>query len=214
KEYGKMYEEYKGYVDNVKSMNADEILKLPGVQNSLKKSGISMPKMDFLSGVQKMNIGRVATEVSRYTFRQQTLYGAQLDYLIRKKIYIGGAFGWASQFNMQLAPSFFINAQYRSFNVNRLAGYLRGGYGGLNDNHVHVIWTGFGDKFNNSTPALLEENNAQANSVLAVEFQQQVGKAVTVRGEAATSNSSNSNRRASVVPVSSKPPLNYAAYAE
>lgn len=211
-QYSQMLDEYKGYVDKVKNM--DDITKLPNAETALGKAGINIPKFNFLSGVQKMNIGRVAADVSRYTFRQQTLYGVQLDYLIKKKIYVGGAFGWASQFNMQLTPSFYFNREYRSFNATRLAAYLRGGYGALNDNHVHVIWTGFGDKFQNTTSIIMERITAQANSVLAVEFLQKIGKSVIIKGEAATSNSSNSNRSASYVPLVSKPPLSYAAYTE
>lgn len=211
-QYSQMLEEYKGYVDKVKNM--DDITKLPNAETTLGKAGINISKFNFLSGVQKMNIGRVAADVSRYTFRQQTLYGVQLDYLIKKKIYVGAAFGWASQFNMQLTPSFYFNREYKSFNASRLAGYLRGGYGALNDNHVHVIWTGFGDKFHNTSSIIMEQITTQANSVLSVEFLQKIGKAVTIKGEAATSNSSNSDRSASYVPLVSKPPFNYAAYAE
>lgn len=203
-------DKYNSYVDSVKNMK--DILSVDGMKDQLLKSGL-LSKQDLnFSGIKKLGIGRVNLDLSDFTARGQSIYGFNVDYLIKNLLYTGVGLGMASPNNYQFNPTLNSLNKPIKMNFTRWLGYLRLGVGKPEEDHVHLIWQMYGDKFTHTT-----SNNtfvsAPANSVLALVFNKGVKDAVTFSGEFATSNSSDSLRAATFLPfevVNKKPKLNFA----
>lgn len=209
----KMLDKYHTDVDKIK--NTENILSLPGIEDKLKKAGMWDKKTSALAGIQKFNIGKVPLNLSRYTIQGQSIYGFNVDYLYKKALYAGIGLGFAAPYNFSVTPNTLLTGvnPLGKFNFHRLAGYIRLGYGGLNENHIHLIWTGYGDRLTSVANDTILPIVAPANSVLSVEAQQKINSFLKFNAEIATSNSSFFHRAASVDPINIRSPFNYAAMA-
>ncbi len=202
---------YNNYVDSVKGMK--NILSESGIKSELSKAGLlSKPAMSF-SGIQKLGIGRVNLQLSEFTARSQSIYGFNVDYLFKGILYAGVGLGIASPNNFQFNPSLSNLNQPIKMNFSRFLGYLRLGIGTPEENHLHLIYLSYGDKFNSTTNLQNTFAPAPANAVLSLEYKKKFKEFVTIEGEFATSNSSYTNRAATFSPIETgtkKLQLNFA----
>lgn len=208
----KYLNDYNGYLDSVKNMK--NVLSNPDVKTQLSKSGLLSKEALSFSGVQKLGIGRVNLELSEFTSRNQSIYGFNFDYLIKGVIYAGVGLGLASPNNYQFNPSLTNLNQPIKINFSKYLGYLRFGLGTPEEDHLHLIYLSFGDKFSNYATSMNPTLPPPANSVLSLVYKKKFKELVTLEGEFATSNSSFTKRSATFSPLeieNKKVRLNYAA---
>lgn len=198
KDLQKQLDFYNGYIDSVKNMK--DILSDAGVKNELRKSGILSKGEQAFGGIQKMGIGRVNFQLSDYTSRSQSVLGFNFDYLFKDIIYTGVGLGVASPNNFQFNPSFTNLNQPLKINFSKFIGYFRIGIGKPEQDHLHLIYLSYGEKFSSNTSNINTYQPAPANSVLSLVFKKGVKEAVSFEGEVATSNSSFSERKATFSP--------------
>lgn len=209
----KMLDEYEGYLDKIK--NTDNILNQPELKAQLSKTGILTKAGSIMGKVQKMGIGRVTLNLSDFTVRNQAIYGFNFDYLFNKWIYTGVGFGLMSPNNFQFNNLFSSQQWSNGFSRPKFTGYLRLGVGQLNQDHLHFIYTSYGEKFGPATTTYIYPGMPQANSVLAFEFKKSIAKTFSIDGELATSNSNFIKRTATFAPFETKKGagFNFAAKA-
>ena len=194
-------DKYEAYVDKVK--NTDNVLAQPEIKKQIEKAGLLVKSSKFFAGIQKLNIGRVALNLSDFTIHNQSIYGFNFDYLIKSFYYVGVGFGSLSPNNFQYTPSLSLQQSLPKFDSPKLVGYLRLGVGSLSDNYLHLIYMAYGEKFKAQT-GYVSPNNPPANSVMALVFKQKIAKAFAFEGELATSNSNYLNRSATFAPFELK----------
>lgn len=207
-------DKYNNYIDSVK--NTKDILTLQNARKDLEKAGFLNKSSKFFTGIQKLGIGRTALELTEFTSRNQFVYGFTIDYLHKNVLYTGAGVGLASPVNTQFNPTFNNIFQPPPFQFNRCIGYLRLGIGKPEENHLHLIYLSYGDKFNNTlTPTLNQDMSpAPANAVLSIDYKRIISKTIISEGEVAVSNASFNDRNATFSPLEVKGKklnLNYAA---
>lgn len=193
---------YESYKDSVQ--NTENVLNNPAMKQQLEKTGILTKKDKFFAGVQKLGIGRINLDVSDYTIRSQSLYGCNIDYLIKDLYYIGGGLGVASQTNLQFNTSYLFNQNRSQPKFNRFMGYIRFGLGPLDGNHLHFIYMPYGEKFRTDTSNIISPSVPPANSVLSLVYKYKLLKTFAFEGELATSNSNFVERYATFSPFETK----------
>lgn len=197
----KQLEEYEGYKDKVKK--TDNVLAQPEMKEGMKKAKILDKTGSVFSGIQKLGIGRTVLNLSDFTIRNRTIFGFDFAYLIKNIYYVGVGFGSISPSNYQFSPTVSFQQTMPSFSTPKLIGYLRFGIGAANDNHLHIIYTSYGEKFTAQNATGLP-NVPPANSVLALVFKQKIDKNFSFDGEFATSNSNFIDRAATFAPFEIK----------
>ncbi len=188
-------QEYRSYDQKIKGA-ANPSTELSKLEN---KSGLNK-KPKFFGSIQKLAIGRVNINYSPLTIYNQSIFGVNVEYLINNRFYVGGGIGVPAAFNFGFAPSILTHPGSMLQNANRYLAFLKAGIGTEKGNHIYLIYLTYAQKFSNT--AVFFPNMAPANSVLALEVQQNVLKKIKVTAEAALSNTSYFSRSASFEPFS------------
>jgi hypothetical protein len=199
---GKYINSNQGILDSIKQ-NQEWIEKLKsnsnlssveGVPDQILQSVSKGKKLDFLSRIENVSIGKSNLQHGTIIINQQSLFGGNIELLVTKTFYAGAGVGMLNN-----SFNFLDYNNYKSSLQNKnVFAYAVAGIGAKNQSHLHFIFSSFNNFPNKSeTSYNTYQTSLLSNSQLGMDYLQKVKEVLSVRGELSIAGASTTNRIAS-----------------